>query len=67
MKIFLSFIVALVITVIMTVLDQNGVANGLRGGPTIPTPKDQLFVATLMRFTIFFVIAFLIIKNSKPS
>ena len=51
------FVLALVTTVIFVIMDQEGVGHGLRGDPTVPTPKSGLLRLFIEYFIINFIVA----------
>ena len=51
------FVFALVVTVIFVIMDQEGVGHGLRGDPTVPTPKSGVFRLFIEYFIINFIVA----------
>lgn len=50
------FVFALVVTVILVIMDQEGVGYGLRGGATVPHPESEL----LRVFVIYFIFNFIV-------
>jgi hypothetical protein len=51
------FVFALVVTVILVIMDQEGVGYGLRGGATVPHQESELPRVFVIYFIFNFIVA----------